>query len=206
MYTNILILCLASYLADTLWTVDFSTFPSEWTAGSQWQWLDDSAYLDISSPDWPPGYLFNADSLFSPIFIVPASSDSLVVAFNHYWWGHGSSNAATEWAQSTSTLSLQNVSEQGQVFQLWEITGFCQAATNYVSYSIVDSGCVAVPLLGASHGDTVFFQFHGLVETYLDYMAAHATIEWNLYSFHILSYESQQHIAPMTWGSIKATF
>ena len=205
MYTSILLLCLALNLADTLWTVNFGTSPSGWTAGSQWLWQDDSAYLGIMAHPFASGYDSESDSLLSPFFIIPSSADSLVVVFDHLWWGYGSSHAAAEWAQSTSTLVMRNVSESGQVFQLWELTGFCQSAMD-VYYSVVDSGEVSCPVLGASPGDTVYFQYTGLVEAYVDYMSAYAYIEWDLYSFLLLSYQTQQSFVPMTWGSVKATF
>lgn len=210
MYTNILILCLASYSADTLWSVDFGTSPSGWTAGSHWLWQVDSAYLGIMAHPFASGYHAVSDSLQSPDFVIPSEFDSLVVAFDHFWWGHGHCFAASEWAQSTSTLLLVNTTELYESFLLWEINASCQAARtskeSSPSYSVVDSGLVCIPLLGASPGDTVFFKFAGLAEAYVYYMAAYAYIDWNLYSFHILNYQTQQSLVPMSWGSIKATF
>ncbi len=208
-----LVFCLLSQSVDTLWTVDFSTTAGEWVTGPQWQWLDDSVFLDIECGGTDCGgyYYSDEDSLLSPLFIVPENADSLVVVFDHYWWGLGGCHAPSEWAQSTSSLSMYSSASPGVLQELWEVSAFIE--TDYcmspsgvdVYYSEVDSGYVFVPVLNVSAGDSLSFVYRGLVEAYVNYMNALAYIEWNLYSFTILNYPSV-NLERSTWGAIKATF
>ncbi len=74
---------------DTLWVVDFSSQPTGWIAGPFWEYLADCIYLDIVCGGGTSVYHSQEDSLLSPAFVVPESADSLVLVFDHYWWGHG---------------------------------------------------------------------------------------------------------------------
>ncbi|MCD6587395.1 MAG: hypothetical protein J7K88_02470 [Candidatus Fermentibacteraceae bacterium] len=204
-----LVFCLFSQSVDTLWTVDFSTTSGDWVAGPQWQWLDDSVYLDIelNEASCRSGYSSLEDSLVSPNFVVPVTADSLVLVFDHFWWGHGNKHDAAEWSRSTSSLGLHSSANPTSIV-LWEVSGYCGSPWNSdysQSYSVYDSGYVFVPLLDVSAGDSLSFVFRGLVETYWYNMNAIAIIEWNLYSFSILNYPYVS-LERSTWGAIKATF
>ncbi len=208
-----LVFCLLPQSVDTLWTVDFSTTSGDWVVGPQWQWLDDSVFLDLEcgGTDYGGYYYSDEDSLISPIFVVTEDTDSLVIVFDHFWWGRGTSHAPSEWAQSTSSLNMYSSASPGTPQKLWEI--FASIGTDYCAlscssdayYSVYDSGYVFIPLLDVCAGDSLSFVYGGLVEAYVDYMNALAYIEWNLYSFSILNYPYVS-LERSTWGAIKATF
>ncbi|MEA3265326.1 MAG: hypothetical protein U9P42_00080 [Candidatus Fermentibacteria bacterium] len=204
------VFCLVSQPVDTLWTVDFSSTSGEWIAGPQWQWLDDSAFLDIECGYVSSGYDSNEDSLISPTFIVPENADSLVGIFDHYWWGHGNRyGAPLEWAKSTSYLLMYS-SARSVAIELWEVFGLCEDSrihdgSRSLTYSVFDSGYVFIPLLDVSAGDSLSFVFKGLVEAYVQYGSAQAFIEWNLFTFTILNYPDVA-LERYTWGAIKAAF
>jgi len=198
---------------DTLWTVDFSTQPSGWIAGPHWEYLDDSIFLDLMCN----GMNFSIeDTLISPDFVVPLSIDSLVLIFDHYWWGHGCAYGGRAWARSTSSLDMYNYCNPPYQIELWEIVDWCglppwgsNNATHLdppPTYSSIDSGSVYIPLLDVSAGDTLSFTFRGLVESYwLGEVYAAAFIDWNLYTFCILNY-TEVSLERSTWGSIKTSF
>ena len=209
------LICLVTSSVDTLWTVDFSTQPSGWVAGPYWEYLDDSIFLYlICGGGFPSGYHSLEDSIVSPDFVVPPSADSLVLVFDHYWWGVGNANAPTEWSQSTSTLEMYAPDVSPDPIELWEITGYCGSPPDdpgvvsnvlRMSYNVTDSGFISIPIADVSPGNTLTFVFRGLVEANVDYMAAWAVIYWNLYTFHILNY-TDVSLERSTWGSIKTSF
>lgn len=205
------LLYLFVFSVDTLYTVDFPSTPGDWIAGPQWMWLDNSVFLDIEcGGDASRGYYYsNEDSLISPSFVIPENADSLVVVFEHCWWAHGFCNAVTEWAKSTSSLTMYSSATPGVPLVLWEIMGFIEIdnpALSSGSYYIeTDSGYVAVSLPSMSPGDTITFSFTGLVESYVYYLSAYAYIEWDLFSFSILSHPSVS-LERSTWAAIKAIY
>lgn len=204
-----ILLPLLVFSVDTLYTVDFSSTPGDWIAGPQWQWLDESIflYLELNEAVCSSGYNSLEDSLVSPSFVVPLEADSLVLVFNHFWWGHGNKHDAAEWSKSTSSLSM-NSSGYLAGIELWEVSGYCGSpwdAGYSQSYNVYDSGYVSLPLLNVSAGDSLSFVFRGLVETYWYNMNAIAIIEWDLFSFSILSYPSVS-LERSTWAAIKATY
>jgi len=206
-------MCLVPSSVDTLWVVDFSSQPAGWIAGPFWEHLEDCIYLEIDAGGVPYGYDSEEDSLLSPEFIVPESADSLVLVFDHYWWGYGICwIAPPEYAQSTSTLEMYGPDISSGPIELWEVYGYCgypdclfASPTDGETYSVTDSGSVFIPLNDVSTGDTLSFVFRGLVESYTDYMAGLAYIEWSLYTFCILNY-TEVSLERSTWGSIKALF
>ena len=213
---NILLclICLVTSSVDTLWTVDFSTQPSGWIAGSHWEYLDDSIFLYLIAGNGKSlsNYYSQEDSLVSPEFVVPLGADSLVLVFDHYWWGVGNSNEPEEWSQSISTLSMHAPDISPTPIELWEVcesSGYPPLSQAEMpiggSYNVTYSGPVSIPLTGVTPGNTLTFVFRGLVEAYVTQMAAWAEIYWNLYTFHILNY-TDVSLERSTWGSIKASF
>ncbi len=117
-----------------------------------------------------------------------------------------------EYAQSASTLEMYGTDVYSVPVGLWEVSGYCgypdsllASPTDPLNYSVTDSGSVYIPLIDVSAGDTLSFVFRGLVESFTDYMAAYAYIEWNLYTFCILNY-TDVSLEHSTWGSIKTSF
>ena len=194
---------------DTLWTVDFSTQPPGWIAGPHWDYMADCIHLDIKCGGTSTGYYSQEDSLLSPDFVVPESSDSLVLVFDHYWWGQGCCTVPPpEWAQSTSTLEMYGPDVSSDPIELWEAYASCgypPCLLESINYSVIDSGYVFIPLIDVSAGDTLSFVFRGLVESYTDYLYSQAYIGWSLYTFHILNY-TEVSLECSTWGSIKTSF
>ena len=198
-----LILCLVSQSADTLWTVEFTSQPSGWIAGPYWEYTDESIFLYLMCDNKANSSI--EDILSSPEFIVPQSADSLVLVFDHYWWGYGASVYPYDWARSTSTLYMYS-SSPPYTIELWEIADSC-GGEFHDSYSLIDSGSVCISLISISAGDSLSFTFRGLVESYLypTGICAEANIEWDIYTFCILSYPSVT-LEQSTWGMIKASF
>ena len=205
-------MCLVPSSIDTLWVVDFSSQPAGWIAGSFWEYLADCIYLDVMCGGGF-GYESEEDSLLSLIFIVPESADSLILVFDHFWWGHGVCYVAPpEYAQSTSTLEMYGTDVSSDPIELWEIYAFSGypdyllvEPTDSWPYSTIDSGSVYIPLIDVAAGDTLSFVFRGLVESYTDYMNSWAFIEWSLYTFSILNY-TEVSLERSTWGAIKTQF
>ena len=198
-----LILCLVSQSVDTLWTVEFASQPSGWIAGPYWEYTDESIFLFLRCVD--KARSSTEDILSSPDFVVPPSADSLVLIFDHYWWGYGVSVHLWDWARSTSTLYMYS-SSPPYTIELWEIADSC-GGEFLESYSLIDSGSVCIPIPDILAGDTLSFTFRGLVESYLypSGIGAEANIEWDIYTFSILSYPSVT-LEQSTWGMIKASF
>lgn len=208
------ILCLVPQSVDTLWTVEFSSQPSGWIAGPNWEYTEESVYLYLHCGSGYPGYYFQEDSLISPDFVVPPSADSLVLIFDHNWWGHGSREYVFNWAMSTSRLDMFNSANPSYPIVLWGIAaGSGSPISDYpidtllskYQYSLTDSGSVFIPLTGLTAGDTLSFVFSGLVEAFVLKYDAWAYIEWDIYTFSILNYPSVS-LEPSTWGMIKASF
>ncbi len=210
------ILCLVPQSVDTLWTVDFSSTSGDWIAGPFWEYTEESIFLDLMCDGMGNSI---EDSLISPDFVVPLSADSLVLVFDHYWWGHGGSSGwPTDWARSTSTLNMYS-SSPPHAIELWEIVDSCGGKINLNSdssngklldtrawYSLIDSGSVYISLSDVWAGDTLSFTFKGLVESYWwGGIAAEANIEWDIYLFSILNYPSVR-LEQSTWGMIKTSF
>ena len=212
-----LILCLVFQSAvfsedtpDTLWAVDFSSLTSiRWIAGPFWEYTDESIFLDLAYGG-SSGSL--EDILISPEFVVPVFADSLVLIFDHYWWGHGSAHHVSDWARSTSTLDMYSSGNPPYPIELWKILDWCGSPngpllyTGY-TYDLKNSGPICIPLTGVSAGDTLTFTFRGLVESYWGGGGVYAIayIEWDLYTFMILNYPSV-NLEQSTWGMIKASF
>lgn len=198
-----LLLCLIPQSVDTLWTVEFASQPSGWIAGPYWEYTDESIYLYLRCLGKCKSSI--EDIFSSPEYVVPLSADSLVLLFDHYWWGYGVSVHLWDWARSTSTLYMYS-SSPPYAIELWEIADSC-GGEYYDDYSFIDSGSVSIPLPGILAGDTLSFTFRGLVESYMHAVGtwAEANIEWDIYTFSILSYPSVT-LEHSTWGMIKASF
>ena len=194
---------------DTLWTVDFSgPTPTAWNAGPFWEYTDESIFLDLMC-DGDNESL--EDILISPDFVVPLSADSLVLIFDHYCWLHGTASHTSDWARSTSTLDMYSSANPPNPIELWEVVEWCGSPNRPLlytawTYDFKYLGYVSIPLTDISAGDTLSFTFRGLVESYWwGGVCAAAAIEWDIYTFCILSYPSVT-LEHSTWGMIKASF
>lgn len=201
---NVITIALVLSSADTLLVVDFPEEGADWFKGVHWTSADDSFFLYLSHSAGAGPYFSDADSLVSPEFIVPECTGGIVVVFDHYWWGHGGAFEPQEWAKSTSELLL---SSEGNTELVWEISsgaGDSDCFQPVAGYSLTDSGSVYVPLPSAGPGDGLTFTFRGIVEgdPYSGYVTA--KIEWDVFSFMILSVE-EESLDRRTWGSIKAS-
>ena len=202
MNTIFLLLCLVSQTPDTLYAVDFSQpNPAGWSFGPNWEFNDDGIFLYLMCNCKQKRS--DQDSLISPEFVVPLSADSLVLEFDHYWWGHGGSSYIDDWAKSTSTLGMYRTGQPG-LLELWMISDSCGGVMSD-SYSLFDSSRVNVPITNISVGDTLTFVFKGMVESYMGHMYAEAWLEWDIYTLSILNYPSVS-LEQSTWGMIKASF
>ena len=202
MIMSILSFCLVlSASVDTLYIVDFSTQPPGWVAGPLWQWVDESAYLDIYCYEFYD-YVSEEDSLISPIITIIASSDSLEVIFDHKYITHGGGQTSMDMAITTMSLYYKN--EIDESYLLWEVV-YSVGADSTRGYTGIDSGFVYIPFTGVAVGDTLSFTFRGKVEAEANYDPVGAWLDWNLYSFCIVNYTGVS-LDQSTWGKIKASF
>jgi hypothetical protein len=178
--------------AYTMWSFDFASLPTGWTATSQWQFTPLGAVLDITTtvPSGPGQQ--DDEFLTSNQMTIPAGVDTIVVVLEHDysmtgWATNGYANASLEATLCISGVDHTLVSDA-------ESWGFKSPAT-------ADSRDTETCIFPVTPGDWIQLTFHG--HTYA-VMGGSATLEWSLYLLEVD--DGAVELSRSTWAGIKALF